>query len=142
MELHKLFESPLYLEQRRRLDTEAGRRKQVLITQLEKDALAHRFTLEFTPQGILTIPSSAEGKKFSAKEFDELPEETRASYRSQSEGIQEMLQGSMLEAHKVDREMATSLLSPLFQKMGENPAGPAAALERSEGPRAGSNPPL
>ncbi|MCX5971766.1 MAG: ATP-binding protein [Coprothermobacterota bacterium] len=132
VELRKLFESPLYLEQRRRLDTEAGRRKQTLIAQLEKDVLAHSFTLEFTPQGILTIPTSAQGKKLSPKEFDELPEETRASYTSQSEGVQEMLQASMLEAHKVDREMAdrvgqveremaVSLLSPLFLKMRESP---------------------
>lgn len=129
VELRKLFSSPVYLERKNALEQKLGALKQDLLLQVQQTALNLGFFIEPTPQGILTIPVK-NGKKLSPEEFNKLPEEEQKAYAENSPKIHKLLEELVLESRKIDRqfaedlkktekELASSLLEPIFKKYME-----------------------
>jgi predicted ATP-dependent protease len=129
VELRKLFTSPVYQERKNALEQKVGSLKQALILEVQKSALDLGFYIEPTPQGILSIPVK-EGKKLSPEEFEGLTEEEKKTYGENSQKLHQLLEKMVLESRQIDRqygeelrkiekELAYSLLEPLFQKYEE-----------------------
>lgn len=127
LELRKLFESPLYQERKDALDREATQAKQDKVLETQQESLALGFSIEFTPNGILTIPTK-EGKKLTPEEFDGLSDKEKETYRANGQKVHELLEQMLQSSRQIDRnlrekmaalekEMASSLLTPLFQKL-------------------------
>ncbi|MGB9553380.1 MAG: Lon protease family protein, partial [bacterium] len=97
--------------------------------EVQKSALNLGFYIEPTPQGILSIPVK-EGKKLSPEEFEGLSEEEKKAYGENAQKLHQLLEKMVLESRQIDRqyseelrkiekELANSLLEPLFQKYEE-----------------------
>lgn len=129
VELRKLFTSPVYQERKNALEQKVAALKQALILEVQKSALNLGFYIEPTPQGILSIPVK-EGKKLSPEEFEGLSEEEKKVYGENAQKLHQLLEKMVLESRQIDREyseelrkiekeLANSLLDPLFQKYEE-----------------------
>jgi len=133
VELCKLFESPLYRERRDALELETNKQKQELITALQKDTLVLGFSLEFTPQGILTIPTR-DGKKLAPEEYEGLSDDSKEVFQQNGPKVRDLLEESMLSSRQIDRnltekilqleqEMAAALLTPIFARVDNEYGG-------------------
>jgi predicted ATP-dependent protease len=129
VELRKLFTSPVYQERKNALEQKVATLKHDLFLKVQQSALNLGFAIEPTPQGILTIPVK-EGKKLSPEEFEVLSEEEKKAYGENSQKLHQLLEEMVLESRRIDRqygeelrkiekELAYSLLEPLFQKYEE-----------------------
>ncbi|MDI6869259.1 MAG: ATP-binding protein [Coprothermobacterota bacterium] len=129
VELRKLFTSPVYQERKNALEQKVATLKHGLFLKVQQSALNLGFAIEPTPQGILTIPVK-DGKKLSPEEFEALSEEEKKAYGENSQKLHQLLEEMVLESRRIDRqygeelrkiekELAYSLLEPLFQKYEE-----------------------
>ncbi len=127
LELQKLFESPLYRERKDVLEREAAQAKQDEVLKTQRESLALGFSIEFAPNGILTIPMK-DGKKLTPQEFESLDDREKGDFRTNGQKVHELLEQMLQISRQIDRnlrekvaslekEMASSLLTPLFQKL-------------------------
>lgn len=130
VELRKLFTSPVYQERKNLLEQRVAELKQGLIATVQKKALELGFSIEPTPQGILTIPTK-NGKKLTPEEFEALGEDEKKTYQENSQRLHQLLEEMILESRQIDRqfseelkemekELAFSFLEPIFRKQEDS----------------------
>ena len=130
VELRKLFTSPVYQERKNLLEQKVAEPKQGLIATVQKKALELGFSIEPTPQGILTIPTK-NGKKLTPEEFEALGEDEKKTYQENSQRLHQLLEEMILESRQIDRqfseelkemekELAFSFLEPIFRKQEDS----------------------
>jgi len=130
VELRKLFTSPVYQERKNLLEQKVAKLKQGLIATVQKKALELGFSIEPTPQGILTIPTK-NGKKLTPEEFEALGGDEKKTYQENSQRLHQLLEEMILESRQIDRqfseelkemekELAFSFLEPIFRKQEDS----------------------
>lgn len=128
-EIPKAFESDRYQQQRQQVVTELEKKRQALYEALEGQARAVGLTVQFGPQGIMTLPL-LDGRPMTPEEYGALPDPTKASLRERGEGLQDELvtffksvrdaeQDTNQALQRLDREIALFAVGHLVQGMAE-----------------------
>ena len=114
-ELKQAFESDSYARQRSEFAQQLEQRRSALLERLSEQAREMGFNLQMTPQGISSAPL-VNGQAISDEVFAALPQEQRATIEAASKDLERVIQDSMLEMRRLERD-AQERLSGLDEQV-------------------------
>ena len=107
-ELTQAFESDSYARQRTEFAQQLEQRRAALLERLSEQAREMGFNLQMTPQGISSAPL-VNGQPISDEVFAALPEEQRATIEVAAKDLERVVQDSMLDTRKLERDAQEQL---------------------------------
>ena len=107
-ELRKVFESEEYARQKEETLSNFQQRKQQIIENVNREAVAEGFALQATPMGIITVPTQ-NGKPMSEEEFLQLSQQQRDELVQKQQKIQAALEASIRQTKSLDKEASDAV---------------------------------
>jgi predicted ATP-dependent protease len=128
-EIPKVFESEDYERRQREVNSEIGKKRELLDEELKRFAHERAFEAEISPVGIATMPLF-EGRPVTKEQFENLPPEERDRITRVTGELQEEAASYLHRLHRleketaerireVEREVALFATGPLFQELRE-----------------------
>lgn len=129
LEIPKAFESDVYQQRRQQLVSRLDSIREDLHRELESEAQAQGFTVQFSPAGIITVPL-VDGKAMSGEEYQALSEERRQELREHGQAFQEQLvtftkgmreaeQAASQDVRRLDQETVLFAVGHLVQNVAD-----------------------
>jgi lon-related putative ATP-dependent protease len=126
-EIAKVFDDETFEKQKQALIERYQKASIELFEKLEEVAKSEGFTIQKTPQGIITIPLK-EGKPMSQEEFEQLSDEERKLLEEKSRVLQVKIDETLRKVRALDkqareelseleRETALTTINPLFEEV-------------------------
>ena len=129
-EVPKLFAAEDYSTQKKAIEEEGRLSYQSIMRELEKDAKAENFGIQFGPTGINVFPVTPDGKPYESEGFAELPEDEQNVIQEKRNRLLETVRDTMDKLRSIeketqdkvknlDRKMADVRLTDLFHELAE-----------------------
>lgn len=126
-EIIRVFDDENFENQKQALIDRYQRASMGLFEKLDETAKAEGFTLQRTPQGIITIPLR-DGKPMSQEEFEDLSEEERKALEEKGRTLQGRIDETLRKVRALDkqareelahleRDTALATINPLFEEV-------------------------
>jgi lon-related putative ATP-dependent protease len=134
--LPRAFESEEFERQKARILEDMNRRQHEEVTELEAAARARKFAVIRTPAGLVLAPAP-HGQPLNASEYAELPEPVKQEVQREATAVEEQMEAALRRVRQLEREardahqrlvreVAASVVRPLFQELREQFSGLSA----------------
>ena len=127
----KLFAAEDYSTQKKAIEEEGRLSYQTTMQELEKDAKAENFGIQFGPTGINVFPITSEGKQYESEAFAALPEDEQDLVQQKRNRLLETVRDTMDKLRSIEKEtqdrvknldlkIAEVRLTDLFHELAES----------------------
>lgn len=102
-ELPRAFESENYEKRKAEMMQSIQQKRDALFKHLQQEASSLGFSIEMTPIGIVTVPTS-DGKPISREDFEQLPEEKVEAIKEKSSRLEQTVNKVLTKIRQIEKE--------------------------------------
>lgn len=109
IEMPRAFESDNYEKRKNEILESIQRRREQMLSELQKESAELGFSIEATPVGIASVPLTRDGRPYTRDEYESLPEEVRQHIKQKGTKLQESTNQFVIRSRALEKEAQEKL---------------------------------